>query len=143
MSYERRKVRVGRVVSDKMDKSVVVVVEWRRSHRIYTKPVKRQTRFAAHDPNNECRIGDMVRIRECRPLSKTKRWRVEAILQSEDIAELQPEEIAVEGEGADEAQNGTPAAVGAEVGAAAAAVAAAADATPVPDGAPSEDTETP
>ncbi len=98
MSYERRKVRVGKVVSDKMDKSVVVVVEWRRAHRIYTKPVKRQTRFIAHDPDNRCRLGDLVRIRECRPLSKNKRWRIDAILQSEDIAEIQPQDIAIEDE---------------------------------------------
>ena len=93
MSYERRKVRVGRVVSDKMDKTVVVAVEWRRPHRVYKKPVRRETRFVAHDPENECRIGDTVRIREGRPLSKTKRWRVVNILQREDIAEVLPDEL--------------------------------------------------
>lgn len=98
MSYERRKVRVGKVVSDKMDKTVVVVVEWHRPHRVYTKPVRRETRFKAHDPQNECKLGDVVRIRECRPLSKTKRWRIEEILQREDIAEIQPQEIVVEDE---------------------------------------------
>lgn len=93
MSYERRKVRVGKVVSDKMDKTVVVVVGWRRPHRVYKKPVRRETRFMAHDPQNECKLGDVVRIRECRPLSKLKRWRVEEILQREEIADIQPEEI--------------------------------------------------
>lgn len=95
MSYERRKVRVGKVVSDKMDKTVVVVVGWRRPHRVYKKPVRRETRFMAHDPQNECKLGDVVRIRECRPLSKLKRWRVEEILQREEIADIQPEEIIV------------------------------------------------
>ena len=93
MSYERRKVRIGRVVSDKMDKTVIVAVEWRRPHRIYKKPVRRETRFMVHDPENECKLGDTVRIREGRPLSKTKRWRVLDILQREDIAEVQPEEL--------------------------------------------------
>ena len=93
MSYDRRKVRIGRVVSDKMDKTVVVAVEWRRPHRVYKKPVRRETRFVAHDPENNCKIGDTVRIREGRPLSKTKRWRVVSILQREDIAEVLPDEL--------------------------------------------------
>ena len=93
MSYDRRKIRIGRVVSDKMDKTVVVAVEWRRPHRVYKKPVRRETRFVAHDPQNECKIGDTVRIREGRPLSKTKRWRVVNILQREDIAEVLPDEL--------------------------------------------------
>ena len=93
MSYERRKVRIGRVVSDKMDKTVVVAVEWRRPHRVYKKPVRRETRFVVHDPENECRLGDTVRIREGRPMSKTKRWRVVDILQREDLAEVQPDEL--------------------------------------------------
>lgn len=93
MSYERRKVRIGRVVSDKMDKTVVVAVEWRRPHRVYKKPVRRETRFVAHDPENNCKIGDTVRIREGRPLSKTKRWRVVGILQREDIADVLPDEL--------------------------------------------------
>lgn len=98
MSFERRKIRVGRVVSDKMDKTVVVVVEWRRPHRIYKKAVKRQTRFNVHDPENTCKTGDMVRIIESRPISRTKRWRVAEILQREEIAEIQPEDIRVEDE---------------------------------------------
>jgi small subunit ribosomal protein S17 len=98
MSFERRKIRVGRVVSDKMDKTIVVVVEWRRPHRIYKKAVKRQTRFNVHDPANTCKTGDLVRIIETRPISRTKRWRVAEILQREEIAEIQPEEITVEDE---------------------------------------------
>ena len=96
MSFERRKVRVGRVASNVMDRTVVVVVEWRRSHPLYKKSVKRRTRFKAHDAQNECKIGDLVRIIETRPISKTKRWRVTEIMGREDIAELQPEEIMIE-----------------------------------------------
>ena len=96
MSYERRKIRVGRVVSDKMDQTVTVVFEWRRNHALYKKSVRRRTRFKAHDPSNECKIGDLVRIIEGRPYSKTKRWKVVEILEHEEIAELQPEEIVVE-----------------------------------------------
>ena len=96
MSYERRKVRIGRVVSDKMDKTVVVVYEWSRPHPIYKKAVRRQTRFNAHDPNNRCKVGDTVRIVETRPISKTKRWKVAEVISSQEIAELQPEEIQVD-----------------------------------------------
>ena len=72
----RRKVRVGVVVSDKADKTVTVVVERRFAHPLYGKGVSRVTRYHAHDEKNECRVGDSVRIMETRPLSKTKRWRV-------------------------------------------------------------------
>ena len=96
MSFERRKVRVGVVVGDKMDKTVVVAVEWRRPYALYRKSVRRRTKFKVHDENNEYRIGDTVRIRESRPLSKTKRWRVVKLLQREEVAEIQPDEIAVE-----------------------------------------------
>jgi len=96
MSYERRKVRIGRVVSDKMDKTVVVVYDWSRPHPIYKKAVRRQTRFNAHDPDNQCKIGDTVRIVESRPISKTKRWKVAEVLSSREIAEVQPEEIQID-----------------------------------------------
>lgn len=93
MSLANRKVRVGTVVSDKMDKTVVVVVEWRRPHPLYKKPVRRRTRFYAHDEEGQCRVGDLVRIVETRPLSRTKRWRVAEVLARVEIAEIQPEEI--------------------------------------------------
>ncbi len=96
MSFERRKVRVGRVVSDKMDKTVIVSVEWRRPHRLYRKAVRRRTRFKVHDEDNRCTTGDLVRITEMRPLSKFKRWKVTDILVHEDIAEVQPEDITVD-----------------------------------------------
>ena len=77
----RRQMKVGRVVSDKMDKTVIVAVEYTRQHPIYKKAMKRTSKFAAHDERNECRIGDVVRIEETRPLSKTKRWVVREVLQ--------------------------------------------------------------
>lgn len=86
----RRKVRVGHVVSDRMDKTVVVAVEWRRAHRLYRKGMRRTTEFKAHDEGNVCQVGDMVRIVETRPLSKTKRWRVVEILKRREIPEPLP-----------------------------------------------------
>ncbi|HHW71426.1 MAG TPA: 30S ribosomal protein S17 [Clostridiales bacterium] len=76
-----RKTRVGTVVSDKMDKTVVVAVERRVKHKLYGKTIKRTTKFKAHDENNECKIGDKVRIMETRPLSKDKYWRVVNIIE--------------------------------------------------------------
>ena len=96
MSYDRRKVRVGRVVSDKMDKTVVVVYEWSQPHPIYKKAMRRSTKLYAHDPENRCSLGDTVRVIESRPRSKTKRWKVSEILSSIEIAEVQPEEISVD-----------------------------------------------
>ena len=96
MSFERRKVRVGTVVSDKMDKTVVVTVEWRQPYALYKKSVRRRTKFTAHDSENQYKVGDLVRIMEGRPLSKTKRWRVVELLQREEIAEVQPDELVVE-----------------------------------------------
>lgn len=72
----RRKVRVGVVASDKMDKTVTVTVQRIIRHPLYGKAMKRTTRYHAHDENNEYKVGDTVRITETRPLSKTKRWRV-------------------------------------------------------------------
>ena len=84
MNTERttsRKVRVGKVVSDKMDKTVVVIVEDRVAHKTYKKIIGRTYRLKAHDENNECGIGDRVRVMETRPLSKDKRWRVVEIVE--------------------------------------------------------------
>ena len=77
----RRKVREGYVVSDKMDKTVVVVVEDRVKHRLYGKVMRRTSRLKAHDENNACSVGDRVLLMETRPLSATKRWRVVEILE--------------------------------------------------------------
>jgi small subunit ribosomal protein S17 len=76
------KERVGTVVSDKMEKTVVVAVENRFPHPIYKKTVSRTTRYKVHDESNRCRVGDRVRITETRPLSRTKRWTVAEILSS-------------------------------------------------------------
>ncbi|HHU33419.1 MAG: 30S ribosomal protein S17 [Zhaonellaceae bacterium] len=76
-----RKVRIGRVVSDKMDKTVVVAVESFIKHPLYGRRVKNTKKFKAHDEENSCNIGDKVRIMETRPLSKDKRWRVVEILE--------------------------------------------------------------
>jgi small subunit ribosomal protein S17 len=77
---KRSKIKQGRVVGDKMDKTVVVAVESYRPHPIYKKAVRRIKKFKAHDEQNACHIGDMVKIEETRPLSKEKRWRVVEIL---------------------------------------------------------------
>ncbi len=76
-----RKTRIGVVVSNKMDKTVVVAVERLVKHPVYKKYVKRTSKFKAHDENNECQIGDVVKIVETRPLSRTKRWRVAEIIE--------------------------------------------------------------
>ncbi len=77
----RRQQRVGRVVSNKMNKTIVVVVETLKKHRIYKRTYKQTKRFQAHDEENICQIGDLVRIEECRPLSKMKRWRLIEIIK--------------------------------------------------------------
>ena len=76
-----RKNRIGRVVSDKMDKTIVVAMERTVQHPLYKKAVKKTVTFKAHDENNECRIGDRVRVMETRPLSKSKRWRLVEIIE--------------------------------------------------------------
>ena len=76
-----RKVRIGEVVSDKMDKTIVVKIEDSVKHPIYKKIIKRTIKFKAHDENNECKIGDRVEIMETRPLSKDKRWRLTKIVE--------------------------------------------------------------
>ena len=84
MNTERttsRKVRVGKVVSDKMDKTVVVIVEDRVAHKTYKKIIGRTYRLKAHDEKNECGVGDIVRVMETRPLSRDKRWRVVEIVE--------------------------------------------------------------
>jgi len=81
MERNLRKTRIGLVVSNKMDKSIVVSVERKVKHPIYGKFVKKTTKFKAHDENNTCGIGDTVLIMETRPLSKTKNWRLVEILE--------------------------------------------------------------
>ena len=75
-----RKTRIGQVVSDKMDKTIVVAIEDSVQHKLYKKIVKRTYKLKAHDENNECGVGDTVKVMECRPLSKDKRWRLVRII---------------------------------------------------------------
>ena len=81
MERNLRKERIGIVVSDKMDKTIVVAVERKEKHPLYGKFVKKTTKFVAQDDKNECGIGDTVRIMETRPLSKTKNWRLVEIVE--------------------------------------------------------------
>ena len=90
---KKRKTRVGRVVSDKMDKTVVVTVETLKHHPLYKKTIRRAVKYKAHDERNECRLGDTVKIIETRPLSREKRWRVAEIITKGEVAEVQPKEI--------------------------------------------------
>ena len=90
----KRKIRIGRVVSNKMDKTVVVAVEATKHHPLYKKTIKRAVKYKAHDANNECGPGDIVRIIETRPLSREKRWRVAEIITKKEVVEVQPGEIA-------------------------------------------------
>ena len=81
MERNLRKVRTGKVVSDKMDKTIVVAIEYHVKHPVIGKIVKRTYKLRAHDEKNECGIGDTVRVMETRPLSKTKRWRLVQIIE--------------------------------------------------------------
>ena len=81
MERNLRKTRVGKVVSDKMDKTIVVAIEDNVKHPLYKKIVKRTYKLKAHDENNECNIGDRVKVMEPRPLSKDKRWRLVEIIE--------------------------------------------------------------
>ena len=89
----KRKTRFGKVVSDKMDKTVVVAVDTPKRHPIYKKTIRRVVKYYAHDEKKESKIGDTVRIEETRPTSKLKRWRVVEIITKGEVAEIKPEEI--------------------------------------------------
>ena len=90
----QRKTKVGRVVSDKMDKTIVVTVERLTRHPLYKRVIRASSKFAAHDELNEARVGDTVRIEESRPLSRTKRWRLVEVISRG--GEDQPNELVVE-----------------------------------------------
>ena len=89
----KRKTMVGHMVSNKMDKTVVVAVDVVRRHRLYKKAIKRAVKYKAHDEKNECAEGDIVRSIETRPLSKEKRWRVGEIITKKEAVEIKPEEV--------------------------------------------------
>ena len=88
-----RKVRTGTVVRTRKDKTAVVEMVWKQRHRLYQKQVRRVARFYVHDPLNQCLLGDVVRIQEVRPISKTKRWRLMEILERHQVAEVMPIEL--------------------------------------------------
>ncbi len=89
----KRKIRYGKVISDKMDKTVVIAVDTPKHHPLYKKTIRRVAKYKAHDEKNQCRTGDTVKIIETRPLSKDKRWRVAEIVTRGEIAEIEPKEI--------------------------------------------------
>lgn len=99
---DRRKQRIGKVISDKMDRTVVVQVEWSLMHPIYRKPQRRVSKFYADNPESKAHLGDVVRIEETRPISKLKRWRVLEVMGHRDV---------VQGEGARGTAVPTPEAV--------------------------------
>ena len=96
MAKTMRKVRVGSVVRTRMDQTAVVEMVWKQRHPLYRKQVRRVARFYVHDPQNQCQLGDMVRIQETRPLSRTKHWRLLKILQRRLVADISPSEVAAE-----------------------------------------------
>ena len=93
MAKQMRKVRTGEVVSTTMDKTAVVQLVWKIRHPIYRKQMRRVTKLYLHDPEQQCRVGDLVKIQETRPISKTKHWRLLEILQRRQIAEVQAIEL--------------------------------------------------
>ena len=93
MARSMRKVRVGSVVRTGMDKTAVVENVWKQRHRLYGKQVRRVARFRVHDPLNQCQLGDVIRIEETRPISKTKHWRILEIIQRRRVADVRPIEL--------------------------------------------------
>ena len=93
MSKQMRKIRTGEVISTTMDKTAVVELVWKIRHPIYRKQMRRVTKLYLHDPDQQCRVGDLVRIQETRPISKTKHWRLLEILQRKQVAEVQAIEL--------------------------------------------------
>ena len=90
MAKSMRKVRIGAVVRTNQDKTAIVEMVWKQRHRIYRKQMRRVARFYVHDPENQCRLGDTVRIEETRKISKNKHWRLLAILERKQVADVRP-----------------------------------------------------
>ena len=90
MARIMRKVRVGAVVRTNQDKTAIVEMVWKQRHRLYRKQMRRVARFYVHDPENQCRLGDTVRIEETRRISKNKHWRLMAILERKQVADVRP-----------------------------------------------------
>ena len=89
----KRKTRTGKVIGDKMDKTVIVAVDSPRKHPLYKKMIRRTMKYYAHDEKKQCKVGDTVKIEETRPLSKLKRWRIVEIIVKGEVADIKPEEI--------------------------------------------------
>ncbi len=96
MAAQRRKVLLGEVVSDRMHKTVTVRVERRIQHPLYERVIKRSKKYHVHDEHNQCRVGDLVRIVETRPLSKTKRWRLLEIVRRREAVSLEDSSEGIE-----------------------------------------------
>ncbi|MCK4863096.1 MAG: 30S ribosomal protein S17 [Dehalococcoidales bacterium] len=90
---EKRKTRFGKVVSEKMDKTVVVAVDTPKRHPLYKKTIRRVVKYYVHDEKNQSKVGDTVRIVETRPTSKLKRWRLAEIVTKGEVADIKPQEI--------------------------------------------------
>jgi small subunit ribosomal protein S17 len=127
----QEKLQTGRVVGNKMDKTVVVRIDRHKRHRLYGKTMSVTRRYKAHDEKNECNLGDIVKIAETRPMSREKRWRVVEIVTKGDVAEVAPREI-----GAHIIEDTLAAGKAEEAARAAATAAAAPKETPVADVAP-------
>ena len=93
MAKEMRKTRIGQVVRHNNDTTATVEMVWRQRHRVYKKQVRRVANFYVHDANNDCSVGDTVKIEETRPISKNKHWRLIEVVTRKQIAEIQPNEI--------------------------------------------------
>jgi small subunit ribosomal protein S17 len=93
MVTQKRKLRLGTVIGTKMDKTVVVAVRWEQRDRIYKKNIRRITKFYVHDENNQCSLGDVVRIQETRALSRLKRWKLLEIVERREVADVKPADL--------------------------------------------------
>ena len=93
MSFERRKTKIGTVLSDKMDRTIVVQTEWKNIHRLYKKAMRRTAKLTVHDPENTCGIGDVIEIIEDRPRSKNKRWRLLDVIKKNDRDDVKLDNI--------------------------------------------------
>jgi small subunit ribosomal protein S17 len=93
MAKDMRKVRIGAVVRTRTNQTAVVETVWKQRHPVYHKQMRRVARFYVHDPQSQCRVGDVVRIQETRPISKTKHWRLLEILERRQVAEVRPIEL--------------------------------------------------
>jgi len=89
----KRKTMTGKVIGDKMEKTVIVAVDSPRKHPLYKKTIRRTMKYYAHDEKKQCKVGDTVKIEETRPLSRLKRWRVVEIIVKGEVADIKPEEI--------------------------------------------------